>query len=167
MKIEETVGEYLNGIKKNYKKQFILHFCIAIFCVIFLNFIVTHNTKQTIQLHNIMKFAIPVFCIICLFWSASWFKKKIDFLCRSKKLLLSQKLYIYKKALYYRWAIISIPIYLSTIILLLTSQLYYSIFIFLPFVFLILYSPSKEQLIYHLQLNETDQNLLNDYYTYL
>lgn len=146
-----------------------LHTTMLIGMIIFTVVVVVLMTSTTLfgesadAIHNVMKFVAPLIAVFAFLGSGVLFKQRIDPV-RTSNTSLRFRLEQYRSACIIRWAMLEGGVMVALVGLLLTKNYYYAIFIFLLLVFFFLYAPSAEKVKTQLDLNTTDQALLDDDY---
>jgi len=107
-----------------------------------------------------LKYVVPIFAIIGVFASNLVFKNKLKDCTR--KTGLKEKLNNYRSALIVKFALIEGNSFFALVAYLLTGKLLYLGLAGLLLIVLILYRPTKEKLIFDLELNQLDKHLIYD-----
>jgi hypothetical protein len=160
-----TSGAYMRQLKMIHKVMLMATILFSLMVVIILKTAkVDLLVEKSDSFHTYAQFVIPVLAIAALFAGNYIFKKRIDSINIQPQLKLSEKLTQYKNASLIRWSFIESPMIVSAIIYLMTGKYFYLIILFLFFVLFILYTPHEEKVKMHLNLNEADAAIMDEYY---
>ncbi len=160
-----TSGAYMKQLKMIHRIMVIAIVLFSLIVVVVLKMTKVDVVVEKSEDFNLYaKFIIPIVAIGSLLAGSYIFKKNIDRINREVGLKLSERLNQYRAASLIRWSSIESPMILSTIIYLMTGKYFYLIVLFVFFVLFILYTPHEEKVKMHLNLNEADAAIMDEYY---
>lgn len=154
---------YIKNLKRLHRVIVLMNIAMPTLVLLIIKF-ASINVKQFAKKHLYMQWMAPVLLVACILYAAMAFKKGLDAIATNTKYNLKEKLDAYRKACITRWSIIDLPIGFCTAMLLVTGKYYYLIFAFIAFVFMVLYTPSIEQVKSHLALSYEEEAILEDEY---
>jgi divalent metal cation (Fe/Co/Zn/Cd) transporter len=161
-----TTAAYLKNLKKLHRAMLTGVVLISFTAIV----IITKGAKlfpDQEKWHNIGQYIAPILMLLGIVLSAILYQKQINAIVQKTDISLAQKLSDYRTASIIRWTCIEGAILVSVVLLFLTGNYYYLIFLFVLLVFFVMYTPSKDQIIAHLRLSSNEQNILNDEYAEL